>query len=96
MKTNDSAAVRATVFGNVQGVFFRAFATRKAKELGIKGYVRNQRAGDSVEVVAEGERERLRELISHLMVGPAGAKVTKVDTNWTMPSGRFTDFSVRY
>lgn len=84
------------VYGDVQGVFFRAFVARKAKELGVKGYVRNQRGGNSVEVVAEGERKRLEELISHLMVGPPSARVEKVSSNWTAPSGRYPDFSVRY
>lgn len=96
MKTTDLASVRAMVYGDVQGVFFRAFASQKAKGLGLKGYVHNLPRGDSVEVVAEGERKRLEELVTYLMVGPPAAKVNKVITNWSEHSGRYTEFSVKY
>ena len=96
MKTKDLAAVRVLVYGDVQGVFFRAFAAQKAKGLGLKGYVSNLPRGDSVEVVAEGERKRLEELVTYLNVGPPAAKVERVITNWSEPSGRYTEFSVRY
>lgn len=96
MKTTDLASVRAMVYGDVQGVFFRAFASQKAKGLGLKGYVHNLPRGDSVEVVAEGERKRLEELVAYLMVGPPAAKVARVITNWSEHSGRYTEFSVKY
>ena len=96
MQTKDLAAVRVLVYGDVQGVFFRAFAAQKAKGLGLKGYVSNLPRRDSVEVVAEGERKRLEELVTYLNVGPPAAKVERVITNWSEPSGRYTEFSVRY
>ncbi len=96
MQTKDLAAVRVMVYGDVQGVFFRAFAAQKAKGLGLKGYVSNLPRRDSVEVVAEGERKRLEELVTYLNVGPPAAKVERVITNWSEPSGRYTEFSVRY
>ena len=37
----DSASLEASVGGLVQGVFFRAFVARRARELGLVGYVRN-------------------------------------------------------
>lgn len=95
MKTTDLAAVRALIYGQVQGVFFRAFAAQKAKGLGLKGYVQNVPRGDSVEVVAEGERKKLEELVTYLNVGPPAARVERVITNWSEPSGRYTEFSVR-
>ncbi len=96
MKTTDLAAVRVMVYGDVQGVYFRTFAAQKAKGLGLKGYVQNLPRGDSVEVVAEGERKRLEELITYLNVGPPAAKVERLITNWSEPSGRYTEFSVKY
>jgi len=96
MKATDLAAVRVMVYGDVQGVFFRTFAAQKAKGLGLKGYVHNLPRGGSVEVVAEGERKRLEELITYLNVGPPAARVERVFTNWSEHSGRYTEFSVKY
>ena len=92
---SELAAVRATVYGRVQGVYFRDFVTKRARELDLTGYVRNtpQR---TVEVHAEGERQQLEKLIDHLKVGPPSAGVEKVVTNWSEYTGSYTGFSVRY
>jgi acylphosphatase len=95
MQTIDRAAVRILIYGRVQGVFFRAFAAQKAKSLGLKGFVQNVPRGDAVEVVAEGERKKLEELITHLNVGPPAAKVERVFTSWSEHSGRYTEFSIK-
>jgi acylphosphatase len=49
-----------------------------------------------VEVQAEGERKQLEKLISHLKVGPPGARVEKVVTNWSEYTGSYPDFEIRY
>ena len=92
---SDLVSVRATVYGYVQGVFFRAFASRRAKELGLTGYARNL-PGEAVEVQAEGERKQLEELIEYLKVGPPTAKVDKVVTSWSEYTGSYSDFGIRY
>jgi acylphosphatase len=92
----DLAAVRAIVYGRVQGVYFRAFALRRATELGLTGYVRNLPGGRVVEVQAEGERARLERLVEHLKMGPPGARVERVETHWGERSGAFADFVIRY
>jgi len=92
----DLASVQATVYGHVQGVFFRAFVSRQAIQLGLTGYASNLPDRESVEVHAEGEREQLEELISYLEVGPPGAKVEKVETGWSEYSGNYSSFSIRY
>lgn len=92
----DLASVRVIVYGYVQGVFFRAFTSRRATELGLTGYVRNLPDGESVEVVAEGERRQLEQLIGYLKVGPPAAKVERVVTNWSEYSGGYSGFSIRY
>ena len=92
----DLASVQVIVYGYVQGVFFRAFASRRAIELGLTGYVRNLPGGEAVEVQAEGERRQLKELISYLKVGPPTAKVGKVVTNWSEYTGSYSRFSIRY
>ena len=92
---SELASLQAIVYGHVQGVFFRAFASGQARELGLTGYVRNLPRG-SVEVKAEGERSRLEELIGHLKTGPPGARVEKVATNWSEYTGNYPGFSIRY
>jgi len=92
----DLASVRIIVYGYVQGVFFRAFASRRATELGLTGYARNLPGGEAVEVNAEGEREKLQKLIDFLKVGPPTAEVEKVEASWSEYTGSYSDFGVRY
>lgn len=89
-------SVHAVVYGRVQGVFFRAFVSRWAEELGLTGYVRNLRDVEAVEVQAEGERERLEKLIDYLKVGPRGARVEKVEARWSDYTGSYSEFGIRY
>ncbi len=90
------ALVRVIVYGYVQGVLFRDFTLRRARELGLVGYVRNLPNGTAVEVQAEGEREKLDKLIEQLKVGPPGASVEKVEVSWSEYSGSYSHFSIRY
>jgi len=90
------ASVHAIVYGRVQGVFFRAFVSRRAEELGLTGYVRNLRDREAVEVQAEGERRLLEKFIDHLHIGPPAARVEKVVTEWSEYTGSYPDFSIRY
>ncbi len=92
----DLASVRVIVYGYVQGVFFRAFTSRQATELGLTGYVCNLPGGEAVEVNAEGERKQLEALIGYLKVGPSGAKVEKIVTIWSEYTGSYSRFSIRY
>ena len=93
---SDLTSVQAIVYGHVQGVFFRAFVSTRANELSLTGYVRNLPDGKAVEVQAEGERNKLEELIGYLKVGPPGAKVEKVVVNWSEYTGGYSRFSIRY
>jgi len=87
--------LHATVHGRVQGVSFRYYAVQRARELGVTGYVRN-RWDESVEVVAEGQRQAVDELLAFLRVGPRAAFVTGVDVEWLPPTDEFERFEVRY
>jgi len=92
----DLASVRIVVYGHVQGVFFRTFASREATKLGLSGYVRNLPTGGAVEVQAEGERKQLKKIIGSLEVGPPAARVEKVVTYWSKYTGSYSGFSIRY
>ncbi|MCK5577317.1 MAG: acylphosphatase [Dehalococcoidales bacterium] len=92
----DLASVKLEIGGLVQGVFFRDFTRRWARELGITGYVRNLPGGRTVAVYAEGDRRKLEELIGHLGQGPPGAKVGKVETTWSVYTGDYAHFDVKF
>ena len=76
----------ALVSGRVQGVGYRAFAQRKARELGLTGYAENLPDG-RVEVVAEGEEDDLKRFLEFLRQGPRLAEVTSIDVTWSEPVG---------
>jgi acylphosphatase len=92
----DVAQLSVTVHGLVQGVSFRYFVRNVARELGLKGYVRNLASGDAVEIKAEGEKPRLHRLLGQLKTGPPGARVEKVDIDWSDYTGQFDNFGIRY
>ncbi len=85
--------LRATVRGRVQGVGFRWYAQARAEALGVDGIVRNLRNGD-VEVVAEGPRVALEELLEALKEGPSGAGVDEVDVKWEAAAGGAKGFQI--
>jgi DNA ligase D-like protein (predicted 3'-phosphoesterase) len=72
-----SRAIRAVVTGAVQGVGFRDATLRRARALGVMGWVRNQDDG-SVAVHAEGSPAAVDELVAFLREGPRGAAVADV------------------
>jgi acylphosphatase len=83
----------AVVDGVVQGVGFRYATIRQARALGLKGTVRNLADG-RVEVVAEGEEQRLERLRAWLARGPAGAHVRSVDSRLEPYRGQYAGFDV--
>jgi len=87
--------LHAIVKGLVQGVGYRFFVIRRAELLGLTGWVKNLPDG-TVEVVAEGDRELLEELIKELWKGPSAAQVTDVVVNWERYTGEFKNFDVRW
>jgi acylphosphatase len=81
------------VVGKVQGVFFRASAQSEGMRLGLVGEVRNLPDG-GVEVIAEGERRAVEELIAWCRRGPGMARVDSVDVRWSPPRKEFRTFVV--
>jgi acylphosphatase len=85
----------AVVRGSVQGVGFRDFVTREGRRLGLSGTVRNQMDG-SVEVISEGERGLLEELLRALWRGPDEADVQRVESRWERAQGLPAGFRIGY
>jgi len=92
----DVAQLSATVYGRVQGVYFRYFVRNVARDLGLRGYVRNLASGNAVEVKAEGQKAQLDRLLEELKTGPPGASVRSVEIDWSPCTGQFENFSIRY
>jgi acylphosphatase len=85
----------ALVTGVVQGVGFRYFVQRNARALGLAGHVRNMPRG-GVEVVAEGPRRELEELLQLLREGPRSSVVKGVDVSWSEATGACSGFDVTF
>jgi acylphosphatase len=83
------------VTGRVQGVGFRAYAVRLARECSVVGWVRNEADG-SVSVEAAGSDAALLSFAAGLRMGPSGARVERLDARELDDvAGTFTtDFAV--
>jgi acylphosphatase len=86
--------LEAIVRGYVQGVGFRYFVVRRARQLGLSGWTSNESDG-TVRVVAEGSPAALDELLKVLHAGPGGARVDRVDANRLPPVGDLSGFAIR-
>lgn len=95
-KLSTLACVTVTVYGRVQGVFFRAFTARIARSLGLKGFARNLPRNDAVEICVEGEKDKLEDLIKQVQVGPPEALIERSEIIWSQFQGIYADFDVRY
>jgi acylphosphatase len=82
-----------TVKGYVQGVGYRYFCYKKAKEYGINGYVKNLFNGD-VELEIEGEEGILNDYIKELRIGPASSIVKSVNIKELQYTGEFKEFRI--
>ncbi len=89
-------AVRAIVRGRVQGIGFRDYVLTRAGFLGLTGYVRNLPDGRSVEVVAEGARPDLEQLLDYLREGPRISRIDAVDAEWREATGAYDGFGVGF
>jgi acylphosphatase len=85
--------VHLVIKGRVQGVFFRAATQREARRLGVTGWVKNRTDG-SVEVLAEGDEDAVREFSLWANHGPSAARVDHVDVRWRGYTGEFPEFSI--
>jgi len=89
------ARAKIIVKGKVQGVFYRAFTQKNALKLGLKGWTRNLPNGD-VEIICEGDKESIKELIKKLWRGPPLSKVDNVEIYWEEYKSEFKDFTIKY
>ena len=81
--------------GKVQGVGYRHFATVKASELGIEGWVKNSSNG-SVIVRAQGDKQAVQTFIDYLRRGPSSARVDDLSASELNGTGEYSGFNVKY
>lgn len=88
------AVTRAHVYvtGYVQGVFFRQSMAKRARDLGVGGWVRN--LGDGrVEAVIEGEESDVGAVVDWCYSGSPHATVEQVEVSWEPATREFSVFS---
>jgi len=90
--TPDQQSLHAFVEGHVQGVGFRYYVKETAERLALTGWVRNRLDG-SVEVMAQGDRAHLQNLLDSIQIGPSRSIVTHVQADWGTPENHYSQFS---
>ncbi len=86
-------AKRIIVLGLVQGVGFRPFVYRLAKEKELKGYVKNT-GGNEVVIHVEGEERKIKEFLTVLESRPPkNSRIEKIIVQTTTLRG-YTDFHI--
>ncbi len=87
--------VHVFVSGIVQGVSFRWFVEKNAKELNLKGFVKNiyngERAGQ-VEAVFQGDEKSIDKIIKLCKKGHLFSHVSKVEINEEEQTEEFYHF----
>ncbi len=86
--------VKIAIYGAVQGVGFRPFVYRLARELHLTGWVLNSAQGVFIEV--EGPKEQLEEFLRRLQRDkPPRAVIQSLESSWLDPIG-YTEFEIRH
>ncbi len=84
-----------TIHGVVQGVNLRSMIKVQALTLGLAGFVTNQADG-TVIVEAEGEKEKMEELIKWLNTKPGNCQIYRMEDVWDEATDQYEDFVIKY
>jgi acylphosphatase len=87
--------INCVITGKVQGVAYRAYVQDAATELEVFGWVRNLPDG-TVEVVAQGPQDLLKDFVEYLHEGSLMAKVDSVAIDWRTARQLLDDFSIKH
>jgi acylphosphatase len=74
---------------------YRRFIVDNAQDLGIFGYVKNEKDG-SVTVFAQGEEQRLNEFLKRIKVPPQPITVKKFTEKAAVPNKKIKHFEVKF
>lgn len=81
------------VFGQVQGVFFRASTQEQAEALGVMGWCQNEPDG-TVLIHVEGEEDSVDGMLSWCRKGSRFSRVDDIEISESTVEG-FEDFQIR-
>lgn len=87
--------MRALVYGRVQGVGYRAAVLRRSAGISVTGFVRNLPDG-RVEIVAEGDKKALDDLLDVARSGSDWCSVDGIETQYLEAEGTFTSFDIAH
>jgi len=88
-------ALKAKIYGKVQGVWFRKYTLDSARDIGVVGMVKNLVDG-TVLVNASGKDENLRKFKELLENGSPNSRVDKIDYSWEDSSIEYSTFEIEY
>lgn len=83
------------VQGTVQGVGYRYFTLKTARELGILGWVRNREDG-SVELEVEGEEDTIKDFAADIGRKHPWAKIQNIEIQWKPFEGKYQNFEISH
>jgi acylphosphatase len=86
-------AKQIVVHGRVQGVGFRYFVQHVGNRLGLTGNVRNC-PDSTVEIVVEGDANKIADFIKQVEQGPSLARVQRVKVADIPIQGTYGSFSI--
>ena len=92
---NDKVRIHICISGKVQNVFYRDFVKRHAIALNVTGWVKNLPDG-KVEIIAEGEKEKVKQMVDWVKQGPPAAQVSNIDIERKEYKGEFKEFFIVY
>jgi len=90
-----SVAAELVINGFVQGIGYRYFCYRKAVNLNLTGWVKNNPDG-TVQTFVEGERGAIEAYIKELKIGPPASSVTDIKVKWYDYSGEYDKFNITF
>lgn len=83
-----------TITGKVQGVYYRASAQQKARQVGVNGFVKNLENG-TVYIEVEGSEDAVEQFVEWCKLGPSSARVEGVNVDYGAPDG-YQSFQIHY
>ncbi len=85
--------IYCVVTGKVQGVGYRDFVEKIAREYGLTGWIKNREDG-AVEIVLQGIPDDLKSATEDLQAGSVLSRVDSIAVDWRTPKEQFDEFKV--
>lgn len=93
MAKSQKVCAEITITGKVQGVFFRRNSQKKANELKLTGYAKNEENG-TVFIHIEGSMTAILKFINWASIGEGKAVVESLKITWQKPTGVYTTYEI--